>query len=207
MARVAFGETVTPEDRAYDGSRFHEVREALFANPYQRVWGAPGTPPLPVCAVTLSSVLEGTLRLGVGSFFRQATERAVDSAADLRWGADRRGFRRLLHPNGICLTGLWEVTEDTPYSGYFAGGSRACSWAGIRRAARRPGVATSARCRSSASSFPLSIPITSSRCARRASSRSRTSAATRPTTSMTPNSKTRTTPRRFGGAPASARCS
>ena len=125
MARVAFGETVTPEDRAYDGSRFHDVREALFANPYQRVWGAPGTPPLPVSAVTLSSVLEGALRLGVGSFFRQATERAVDSAADLRWGADRRGFRRLLHPNGICLTGLWEVTEDTPYSGYFAGGSRA----------------------------------------------------------------------------------
>ncbi|HVI84891.1 MAG TPA: hypothetical protein VNA86_06230 [bacterium] len=125
MAQVAFGEAVTPDDRAYYGSRFHDVREALFANPYQRVWGAPGEPPLPVYAVTLSSVLEGALRLGVGSFFRQATERAVDSAADLRWGADRRGFRRLLHPNGICLTGLWEVTEDTPYSGYFAGGSRA----------------------------------------------------------------------------------
>ncbi len=124
MARVAFGEAVTPEDWAYRGSRFHDVREALFANPYQRVWGALGEPPVPVYAVTLSSALEGALRFGVGSFFRQATERAVDSAADLRWGADRRGFRRLLHPNGICLTGLWEVTEDMPYSGYFGGGSR-----------------------------------------------------------------------------------
>ena len=47
------------------------------------------------------------------------------SAADLRWGADRKGFRRIIHPNGICLTGLWEITEQTPYSGYFRAGSRA----------------------------------------------------------------------------------
>jgi hypothetical protein len=69
------------------------------------------------------------LRCAVGRempyFFRQAVMRAVDSRADLRWGADRRGFRRLLHPNGICLTGLWEITADTPYSGYFRTGSRA----------------------------------------------------------------------------------
>jgi hypothetical protein len=52
-------------------------------------------------------------------------ERAVDSAADLRWGPDRKGFRRLVHPNGVCLTGLWQITEDTGYSGYFRNGSRA----------------------------------------------------------------------------------
>ena len=57
--------------------------------------------------------------------FRQATERAVDSAADLRWGPDRKGFRRLVHPNGISLTDLWQITEDTGYSGYFRNGSRA----------------------------------------------------------------------------------
>jgi hypothetical protein len=75
--------------------------------------------------VTLCSVLLGALRSGVGSFFQQASERTVDSGADLRWGVDRRGFRRLLHPNGICLTGRWEITEKTPYSGYFAQGSQA----------------------------------------------------------------------------------
>ena len=37
----------------------------------------------------------------------------------------RKGFRRLVHPNGICLTGLWQITEDTGYSGYFRNGSRA----------------------------------------------------------------------------------
>ena len=112
-------EQVTREDRAYRGSCFSEVRDAIFANPYQKVWGGFGEPPLPSYEVTLSSVLRGILPLGLPYFFRQAVARAVDSRADLRWGDDRRGFRRLLHPNGICLTGLWEITEQTRYSGYF----------------------------------------------------------------------------------------
>src|SRR6266508_4191171 len=122
----SFGiEGVTDEDRAYRGSRFSAMQEALFANPYQTVWGAPGQPPLPIYKVTLPSVLRGILPLGRPHLFRKAVERAVDSAADLRWGPDRKGYRRLLHPNGICLTGSWQVTEDTNYSGYFRNGSRA----------------------------------------------------------------------------------
>jgi hypothetical protein len=36
----SFGiEGITDEDRAYGGSRFSVVREALFANPYQKTWG------------------------------------------------------------------------------------------------------------------------------------------------------------------------
>jgi len=118
-------EQTTEEDRAYRGSRFSEVRDALFANPYQRVWGRDGEPLLPTYEVTLMSVLRGILPFGRSHLFRQAVERAVDSNADLRWGPDRKGFRRLLHPNGVCLTGLWEITEDTAYSGYFRKGSRA----------------------------------------------------------------------------------
>src|SRR5262249_29868713 len=45
--------------------------------------------------------------------------------ADLRWGPDRKGFRRLVHPNGVCLTGRWRITEETGYSGYFRKGSDA----------------------------------------------------------------------------------
>lgn len=118
-------EQVTDEDRAYQGSRFLEVCDALFANPYQKVWGGAGEPPWPAYQVTLSSVLRGVLARGLPYFFRQAVARAVNSRADLRWGADRKGFRRLLHPNGICLTGRWEITGPTPYSGYFREGSRA----------------------------------------------------------------------------------
>jgi hypothetical protein len=31
----------------------------------------------------------------------------------------------LLHPNGICLTGTWSISEETEYSGYFRRGSQA----------------------------------------------------------------------------------
>ena len=126
MDPTHFGaEPVTEEDRAYRGSRFAEVHDALFANPYQKVWGGPGEPPLPTYEVTLRSVLRGVLPFGPPYFFRQAVARAVDSKADLRWGPDRKGFRRIIHPNGICLTGLWQITEETAYSGYFRAGSRA----------------------------------------------------------------------------------
>ena len=118
-------EQFTDEDRAYKGSRFSEVRDALFANPYQKVWGGEGEPPLPTYEITLLSVLRGILPFGRPYFFRQAVERTVDSHADLRWGADGKGFRRLIHPNGVCLTGLWDITEETEYSGYFRKGSRA----------------------------------------------------------------------------------
>ncbi len=118
-------EQFTDEDRAYRGSRFSAVREALFANPYQTVWGGAGERPLPIYEATLASVLDGALPFGRPYTFHQATERTVDSQADLRWGTDGKGFRRLLHPNGVCLTGRWEITEDLGYSGYFRMGSQA----------------------------------------------------------------------------------
>src|SRR6266480_6561613 len=118
-------EGITDEDRAYQGSRFSEVRDAIFANPYQKVWGRNGQAPLPTYEVTLSSVLRGILSFGKQYIFRQATERTVDSHGDLRWGPDGKGFRRLLHPNGVCLTGRWQITEETEYSGYFHKGSEA----------------------------------------------------------------------------------
>ena len=117
-------ETFTESDRAYSGSRFAEVRAAIFANPYQKVWGN-GSTPLPIYKVTLSSVLRGVLSFGKRYMFKQAVERTVDSHADLRWGVDEKGFRRLLHPNGVCLTGRWQITEETEYSGYFRKGSEA----------------------------------------------------------------------------------
>jgi hypothetical protein len=116
-------EGLVESDRAYAGSRFADVREAVFGQPYPGTLEEDGR--MPTYAVTLANVLRNLLALGRPYFFEQAVARSVDSSADLRWGPDRRGFRRLLHPNGICLTGRWEITEDTPYSGYFRGGSQA----------------------------------------------------------------------------------
>jgi hypothetical protein len=56
--------------------------------------------------------------------FRQASARSIDSRADLRWGPDGKGWRRIIAPNGICVLGTWEITKDNPYTGYFANGSR-----------------------------------------------------------------------------------
>src|SRR5262245_55610362 len=126
MADVEIGsERFTDEDRLYAGSRFRDVVDALFANPYQKVWGREGEPSLPDREVTIRSIFGGLLSLGRPPRFERATERAVDSGADLRWGPDGKGFTRFIHPTGICLTGRWRITEATPYSGYFARGSEA----------------------------------------------------------------------------------
>ena len=43
-----FGEQgITLEDKNYQGTRFSDVKAALFANPYQKVWGDAKEPPLP----------------------------------------------------------------------------------------------------------------------------------------------------------------
>src|ERR1043166_9079724 len=113
MAVDEYGiEGLAPDDSAFTGSRFSDVREAIFANPYAR--------PFERFPVTLGSVLKIAGRW----LFLAAARRSVKSHADLRWGPDRKGYRRLLHPNGICLTGLWQIDEETPYSGYFRNGSR-----------------------------------------------------------------------------------
>ena len=62
MKSAYFGaESTTVEDNAYKGSRFSEVRDALFANPYQKVWGGEGEPALPRLNLLTVSVNLGTL--------------------------------------------------------------------------------------------------------------------------------------------------
>jgi len=112
------------EDLRYDGSRYSKVREALFLNRYYLTWGGGEERPLPIYAVRLRYALAGLWRRWR---FQQASDRSIDSRADLRWGDDRLGFRRILHPNGVCLFGTWEIDPDAggDYTGHFAPGSRA----------------------------------------------------------------------------------
>jgi hypothetical protein len=112
-------------DPQYAGSRYADVKAAIFANPYQRVWGAPGEPPLPVHEVSIRTVFGGLAGLALPRQLQQDSARTIDSKADLRFGPDGKGFPRLLHPNGVCLTGRWSIDEKTQYSGYFGTGSQA----------------------------------------------------------------------------------
>lgn len=114
-----------PEDLADEGSRFADVRAEVFKNAYYQVWGAPDEPALPVYEVSLGRVLRGILPLGAPWLFKEAAIRALGSSADLRWAHERRGYRRLLHPNAVCLFGRWKIDRPTPYSGYFREGSEA----------------------------------------------------------------------------------
>jgi hypothetical protein len=117
-------QAVERDDLIYEGSTFREVRDALCAAPrYYDVWPGPGSWPLPDYPLTLGTLLRRCLRPRAYPF-GQAAQRTVDSRADLRWGPDRKGVRRLLHPNGVCLTGTWEITEATDYTGYFRLGSK-----------------------------------------------------------------------------------
>ena len=107
------------------------MRDAIFANPYPR--------PYERFPMTLGSLLRGALPGGKSWQLLAAARRAVASEADLRWGPDRKGFRRLLHPCGVCLTGIWEITEETPYSSTSAKEAARWSSRAIRRARRRRG--------------------------------------------------------------------
>lgn len=111
---------------------YEEIHAALFdpsvCRPYYKVWGDPAQRPLPIYRTSFASITEGLLALRDGAFaLEQAARRTLRTRGDLRWGADRNGFRRLVHPMGVCLAGTWEIDAapaDTNYTGYFAPGAR-----------------------------------------------------------------------------------
>jgi hypothetical protein len=89
---------------SYPGSTFKEVRDQVFSDPY---------PTLPEHVITLS-----TFYSGLSNLLLRATSRALNDASDLA-----PHFQKLVHPNGIALTGTWNITEDSPYTGYFRRGA------------------------------------------------------------------------------------
>ncbi|MGV3532790.1 MAG: hypothetical protein ACO1QR_10505, partial [Chthoniobacteraceae bacterium] len=117
---------VTNEDQPAATDSYDTVKHAVFAQPYYgSAWGGPERRLLPVYKQTTASLLRRSGLLAT-RLFLEAGKRTVRSRADLRWGKDRKGFRRLLHPMGICLTGTWKITgapEGKNYTGYFAKGS------------------------------------------------------------------------------------
>lgn len=97
---------------------YYDEEEAQKSN-FSEVWGVvkkdPLKPPYPKEKVTFSSFFSGGIFRLLGS-----ARRTVNAHRDLL-----PEFVKLIRPNGIALAGVWEVTEPTPYTGYFAQGSRA----------------------------------------------------------------------------------
>ncbi|SMF77407.1 hypothetical protein [Pseudobacteriovorax antillogorgiicola] len=89
---------------AYQGSRFQDVWEQVTSDPYDG---------LPQYQVTFKSLFDGFRNL-----LLESSERTIDNQSDVL-----PYFNKLLHPNGVCLKGTWNITAETDYTGYFAKGS------------------------------------------------------------------------------------
>jgi hypothetical protein len=89
----------------YTGSRAADVWAQVASDPYSS---------LPHESVTL------------GKFFSWTQNKLKDAA--IRTISDESDvlprFDKLVHPNGICLRGTWNITESSQYTGYFEQGRR-----------------------------------------------------------------------------------
>lgn len=89
--------------KPYVGSSFGEVWEQVKSDPYRN----------PQNEVSFYSLFGW----GVDKIAR-AANRTLNDHSDLL-----PSFKKLAHPNGICLAGTWEVNVENPYTGYFKKGS------------------------------------------------------------------------------------
>ncbi|HEY7428416.1 MAG TPA: hypothetical protein VH682_29560 [Gemmataceae bacterium] len=93
---------VTADDlHGYDGSTFAEVKDVVFSSPYKDLPYHHG--------------------LGLSTFlqFYNASARNLVDRRDIR-----PYFDKLIHTHGICYTGVWEIDQESPYTGYFAQSSK-----------------------------------------------------------------------------------
>src|SRR4051794_34237717 len=89
----------------YAGTRFADVWAEVTSTPYAS---------LPHTSVSVTRFFG----LGV-SYLKNAAIRTINDQNDLL-----PHFDKLVHPNGVCLAGTWNITEPNEYSGYFTEGSR-----------------------------------------------------------------------------------
>ncbi|MGE0388310.1 MAG: hypothetical protein AB7Q97_26600 [Gammaproteobacteria bacterium] len=133
---VAHG--VTGEEAAYAGSSFRAVSQAVFEEPYAR---------LPHHPVELQAF--DAVGADPGNRLRHAARRTLTQAADL---LDFPGGRKLLQANGICFSGAWRATAQTPWTGLFAAGTDVPAIA-------RASVALGATTRGSRRAFGLAVKL------------------------------------------------
>ena len=95
-----------PGQGSYTGSTFREVRDQVWSDPYDE---------LPSYEITL-----GSFYPFIQNALLRASRRALTDEHDLV-----PHFQRLVHPLGIAFSGTWEITEDNPYTGLFAKGTKA----------------------------------------------------------------------------------
>jgi hypothetical protein len=89
----------------YQGSRFADVWGQVNSDPYAA---------LPQYEVKVSKFFAGLKDLML-----ESSKRTLSDQSDVL-----PYFEKLVHPNGICLKGTWNITEPSPYSGAFRQGTK-----------------------------------------------------------------------------------
>ena len=90
----------------YSGSKLKDVWTEIRSNPYRR---------LPQETVSVTKFFSWGTNL-----LAQSAKRTIADGSDLL-----PRFNKLVHPNGICFRGTWNMTESSPYTGYFEQGKQA----------------------------------------------------------------------------------
>lgn len=85
----------------YRGASFQQIHDVVWSDPYDRL-------PYYLSLGPLRPI----------TFFNHSARNLVDKRDLLPY------FDKLIHANGICHAGVWEITEPTDYTGYFATGSK-----------------------------------------------------------------------------------
>ena len=100
----------SPEDivkqRAYRGSIYKELKAAVWETPYTE---------LPTYKLDKGRINSGE--------FEKNSARTIDTHFDLM----ETDQVKIVHPNGVCVTGRWSISQENQanrYSGYFSNGSQ-----------------------------------------------------------------------------------
>ncbi len=93
------------QEEPYLGSRFEDVWSTTQKGAYET---------LPLYKVTTASFFQA-----FQDKLQQAASRTLSNKSDVL-----PPFRKLLHTNGVCLKGTWNITEPNSFSGYFQEGTQ-----------------------------------------------------------------------------------
>jgi len=92
--------------------------QTLTKHSFQNVWEEVASAPYKT--LPQDSISFGKLFTFSKNIILSDAKRTLTEHSDIR-----KPFDKLVHPNGICLKGVWEITQANPYSGYFKNGTHA----------------------------------------------------------------------------------
>jgi len=95
-----------------------ETTKTTTPNQFQAVWNVVKSNPYK--ELPQNEVSFGKLFTWSKNIILSDAKRTLENRADIL-----PNFDKLAHPNGVCMQGLWEITENNSYSGYFKQGSQA----------------------------------------------------------------------------------